>query len=236
DVAPRGHVEQRGVLEDGGGQAAQARAVGAAARVVAEEPDGASRRLKEQRGRQEQRGLPGAVRTEKRDGFALGDGQRRAAQHLATASDDPHRLQFERRRRGHQVRRDRCWTAVSTAAMAMITASRISPSASAVPKLPRLTSSTAAVVSTRVSPARLPPTMIEAPTSDTTAPKPAITATSSGRRASRAISQTYCASFAPIARTCSRRAGGSAMTAAAVMATMIGVAMRACAITIAAGV
>ena len=40
-----------------------------------------------------------------------------------------------------------------------------------------------AVVSTRVSPTMLPPTMVAAPTSEITAPKPAMTAASMGRGA-----------------------------------------------------
>ena len=49
---------------------------------------------------------------------------------------------------------------------------------------PRLVASTAAVVSTRVSPWMFPPTICAAPTSLTTAPKPARPAASSGNRAS----------------------------------------------------
>ena len=54
----------------------------------------------------------------------------------------------------------------------------ISPSARATERLPRPVSVTIAVVSTRVLPRRLPPTVIEAPTSEITAPNPAMMAAS----------------------------------------------------------
>ena len=62
-------------------------------------------------------------------------------------------------------------------------------SAMAMSKLPLLTSMTVAVVSTRVRPRMLPPTIVEAPTSEITPPKPPMIAASSESRASRMRSQ-----------------------------------------------
>ena len=54
-----------------------------------------------------------------------------------------------------------------------------------------------AMLATRVCPGMLPPTIIEAPTSETTPPNPAITAASRGSRASLARSQYVCTREAP---------------------------------------
>ena len=109
-------------------------------------------------------------------------------------------------------------------------------SAIAISKLPRPVSITVAVVSTRVEPLMFPPTMIEAPTSEITPPKPAITAASSGRRASRSSSRTICGRVAPSARICRRSFGGSCWIAARLMPVTIGVAITDCAMIIAVGV
>src|SRR5712691_9341250 len=98
--------------------------------------------------------------------------------------------------RSHRARR--CWIHVSAQFTRKVIASRMTDSAIAISKLPLLVSSTVAVVSTRVDPLILPPTMSEAPTSEITPPKPAITAASIGSRASRSRVQTICASVTPI--------------------------------------
>jgi hypothetical protein len=77
----------------------------------------------------------------------------------------------------------RCWIEVSAQFTRNVISSRISESAIATSKLPFPVSSTVAVVKTRVDPRILPPTIIEAPTSEITPPKPAMTAAS--MRASR---------------------------------------------------
>ena len=64
------------------------------------------------------------------------------------------------------------------------------PRAMAMSKFPRLVSMTVAVVSTRVYPLMLPPTMMEAPTSEMTPPNPAITPASRGSLASLTRIQT----------------------------------------------
>ncbi len=74
------------------------------------------------------------------------------------------------------------------------------PRAMATSKLPRPVSMTVAVVSTREYPLMLPPTMMEAPTSEITPPNPAMTAASRGSRASLIRSQTICMRVAPRAR------------------------------------
>ena len=65
-----------------------------------------------------------------------------------------------------------------------VSVSRMRLRAIAISKLPLLFSNTVAVVSTRVCPRILPPTIIDAPTFEITPPNPAITAASSGSRAS----------------------------------------------------
>src|SRR5690606_543065 len=78
-----------------------------------------------------------------------------------------------------------CCSRVSTRLTANARTRRTRPSAIAAAKLPRRVSSTMAVVMTRVSPRMLPPTILTAPTSELTAPKPATMAAPSPRRASR---------------------------------------------------
>ena len=62
----------------------------------------------------------------------------------------------------------------------------------------------------------LPPTIIEAPTSEITLPKPAIRAARSGKRASRHSAITICMREAPRPNSCSRRRGSSCCKADAV--------------------
>ncbi len=92
------------------------------------------------------------------------------------------------------------------------------------------------MVSTRVWWRMLPPTIIAAPTSEITLPKPAMSAASSGSRASRHSHQTVCQRDAPRPSSCSRRRGSSCPSAATVRPRMTGVAMITSAITIADGV
>ena len=101
---------------------------------------------------------------------------------------------------------------------------------------PRLVASTAAVVSTRVSPWMFPPTICAAPTSLTTAPNPARPAASSGNRASASSAPVARVRVAPSARICSRKPGSTCWSAAAVSAATIGVAITAWAMTMAVGV
>ena len=82
----------------------------------------------------------------------------------------------------------------------------------------------------------LPPTIIDAPTSEITPPKPAITAASIGSRASRSSTQTICAREAPSPSICRRNARGTCCTAASVRPVTIGAAITDWASTIAAGV
>ena len=109
-------------------------------------------------------------------------------------------------------------------------------SAIATSKLPLPVSSTMAVVSVRVWPLMLPPTIIDAPISEITPPKPAMTAASTGNRASFSTHHTICGREAPRPRSWSRNAGGTFCTAASVMPVTIGAAITACASTIAVGV
>jgi len=106
----------------------------------------------------------------------------------------------------------------------------------ATSKLPLPVSITVAVVSTRVWPLMLPPTMIEAPTSEITPPKPAMTAARSGSRASLSSSHTICGREAPRARICRRSPGGRCCRAARLMPAMMGEAMMAWARIMAEGV
>ena len=93
-----------------------------------------------------------------------------------------------------------------------------------------------AVVSVRVWPLMLPPTIMEAPISEMIPPNPAMTAASIGSRASRSTIHTICSREAPSASSCRRKSRGTCPTAASVMPVTIGEAMTACAMTIAAGV
>jgi hypothetical protein len=99
--------------------------------------------------------------------------------------------------RGRRSHAGPCWTRVSRMFTTSTMASRMNPRAMAVSKLPRRVSSTMAVVRTRVSPAMLPPTIMAAPTSEMTAPKPAIMAARIPRRASRTCIQSDRARLAP---------------------------------------
>ena len=112
-------------------------------------------------------------------------------------------------------------------------ASSTSPSASARSTSPRLVSVTIAVVSTRVLRSRLPPTIIEAPTSETIAPKAAMIATSSPSLASRASSHSVRSRPAPSTTSRSGSRGGSDWNDAVVNPTTMGVAIRNWASTIA---
>src|SRR2546422_259923 len=118
---------------------------------------------------------------------------------------------------------------------------KISPSSSseramATSKFPLPVSSTIAVVSVRVCPLMLPPTIMEAPISEMTPPKPAMTAASMGRRASCSTIHTIWAREAPSARSWSRNSRGTCWTAASVIPVTMGEAITAWAITMAAGV
>ena len=110
------------------------------------------------------------------------------------------------------------------------------PRAMAMSKLPRLVSMTVAVVRTRVYPLMFPPTMMEAPTSEMTPPKPAMTAASSGSLASRMRIRTICRRVAPRARICRRSFLGSCCMAASEIPITMGVAMTAWARIMAVGV
>src|SRR5581483_12038924 len=132
--------------------------------------------------------------------------------------------------------RPRCWMAVSAQFTPNTSARSSSDSATATSKLPLLVSSAMAVVSVRVWPLILPPTIMEAPISEITPPKPAITATSMGSRASRRTTATICVREAPRASICNRNFSGTFWTAASVMPITIGVAMTAWASTMAPGV
>ena len=114
--------------------------------------------------------------------------------------------------------------------------SRISDRAIATSKFPLPLSITVAVVSTLVCPFILPPTMIDAPTSEMTPPKPAITAARSGRRASRTSIRTIWVRVAPSASTCSLRLAGRFWIEAMVIPATIGVAITVWASTMADGV
>ena len=74
----------------------------------------------------------------------------------------------------------------------------------ATSKLPLPVSRTMAVVSVRVWPLMLPPTIMDAPISEMMPPKPAMTAASMGSRASRSTTHTICTREAPSARSCRR--------------------------------
>jgi hypothetical protein len=93
-----------------------------------------------------------------------------------------------------------------------------------------------AVVSTRVDPLRLPPTIKDAPTSEITAPKPAMTAASMGKRASFKSVHTIWGREAPRARSCRRNLSGICWTAASVSPMTMGAAITSWAMIIAVGV
>src|SRR5262245_5044590 len=105
----------------------------------------------------------------------------------------------------------------------------IRPSRRALSSSPRLVSVTIAVVSTRVLLSRLPPTTIDAPTSETIAPKDAIIVARSPSLAS--LARSHIVRRRPAPRTFSRSPslGWSAWIDAVVKPTTIGVAMRNCA-------
>jgi hypothetical protein len=117
-----------------------------------------------------------------------------------------------------------------------VISSRITESAMAMSKLPLPVSSTVAVVSTRVEPRMLPPSIMEAPTSEITPPKPAITAASIGRRASLSSTQSIWAREAPRPSICSRKVSGTCCTAARVSPVTMGAAITNWPVTIADGV
>ena len=81
----------------------------------------------------------------------------------------------------------------------------------------------------------LPPTIIDAPTSEITPPKPAMTAASSGNFASLHNSHNSCAFDAPIPSNCSASFGSRAWKLAIVKPATMGNAMTTWAITIAVG-
>ena len=82
----------------------------------------------------------------------------------------------------------------------------------------------------------LPPTMSEAPTSEMTAPKPAMTAASMGSRASLISVHTSWAREAPRARSCRRKRSGTCWMAASVRPVTMGAAMTSWARIMAVGV
>src|SRR5437899_2252053 len=101
-------------------------------------------------------------------------------------NQEAHRREYTLRPHGAR----RCWTTVSPQLTRKISTSNRTASAMAASKLPLLVSSTIAVVSVRVCPLMLPPTISEAPISEMTAPKPAMIAASIGKRASRSTTHT----------------------------------------------
>src|SRR5262245_57914707 len=103
------------------------------------------------------------------------------------------------------------------------------PSRRALSSSPRLVSVTIAVVSTRVLLSRLPPTTIDAPTSEMIAPKAAIIVARSPSLAS--LARSHIVRRRPAPRTVSRSPslGWSAWIDAVVKPTTMGVAMRNCA-------
>ena len=74
--------------------------------------------------------------------------------------------------------------------------------ANALSNSPFDVSNTIAVVNTRVCPLIFPPTIIEAPTSEITEPKPAMSAARSGSRASRQRRQIIWGREAPSPSSC----------------------------------
>jgi hypothetical protein len=117
-----------------------------------------------------------------------------------------------------------------------VRASRMSESAIATSKFPLPVSSTVAVVSTRVCPRMLPPTISEAPTSEMTAPKAAIRAARSASRACRTSTQRSWTREAPRACIWRRKRSGICWTAASVRPITSGTARRNWARTMAVGV
>ena len=91
---------------------------------------------------------------------------------------------------------------VSAILMRKVMASRISPRAMAVSKLPIWVSITVAVVSTRVWWRILPPTIITAPTSEITLPNPAMTAARIESFTSLRQTQSACHCPAPRVSIC----------------------------------
>ena len=77
---------------------------------------------------------------------------------------------------------------------------------------------------------------MEAPTSEITPPKPAITAASIGSRASLSNTHSICACEAPSPSICSRNASGTCCTAARESPVTIGAAITNWPATIADGV
>ena len=74
---------------------------------------------------------------------------------------------------------------------------------------------------------------MDAPTSEITEPNPAMSAASSGKRASRHRCQTICLRDAPRPSSCCLRRGSSASNAAAVRPVTTGAAMTVCAMMMA---
>ena len=93
-----------------------------------------------------------------------------------------------------------------------------------------------AVVSTRVWPSMLPPTIRTAPTSEKLLPRAVATARAMPLRASRSTARRACHGLAPRLRTWRIRSGGTASTAAMVIPTTNGRARTVWARTIACGV
>jgi hypothetical protein len=122
-------------------------------------------------------------------------------------------------------RRPVCCTTVRTAAIVRVRPTRTAAPASASSKSPICVVMWIEVVSTRVSPSRLPPTMETAPTSDRMPPSAAITAASSPRRISRTSSQSSRSLEMPSARSCVHHSVPRAPTAARLIPTTSGSAI-----------
>jgi hypothetical protein len=178
--------------------------------------------------RTEERAFAGAIWPEDGSDRIAGDRERRHIEDEAAATVHTHVFERNLHQRGR-----RCWVMVSSRFTTNAMTRRIRPRAIARSFWPRAVSVTMAVVRTRVSPWRLPPTVMEAPTSETTAPKPAMMAARRPRWASRARSQRVRRRPAPRRARSSGNSRGSAWTAAAVNPMTSGVAMRNWAMTIA---
>src|SRR5690606_34125016 len=234
DVLPHRHVQQQRLLEHGGH--APAKGEGHRRRVYGLTPigDGTGGRGFQESHHLQQGRLARAVGADdtrhkpflQRQFLHVEDGAGLAF-HPYLVADVPQLVNTHLRSR--HAGRLRCCSAVSSHVMKKATPIRMNDRAMATEKFPLETSSTMAVVKIRVSPRMLPPTIMAAPTSARTRPRPATTAAMMASRTSRNSTRPACQGDAPSPLSCSRRRGSICWNAAAVSPMMMGRETSTCA-------
>ena len=179
--------------------------------------------------RPQQRRLPGTVRAEHGHRLAVGDLQEVHREQLTATVRDPQAPAADAHDdedRADAGRASRCWARVTKRLTAKAMASSTRPNAMARANWPRLVASTAAVVSTRVSPCDVPADHLRG----AHLAHHRTEAGQAGReqrqpRLGEQRPQSPAVRVAPSARICSRKSGSTCWSAAAVSAATIGVAI-----------